>query len=81
MKQVLVIFPEELAKELDKYPNKSETLREAFRIYNGHITTDTVAGLRQSYKGLQKYMEGKFEYYDSVFNQLEKLINMLETRM
>jgi len=81
MKKLLLTLDDEMAKELAKYPNQSEVLREAFRIYKLDISTDTVAGMRKSYDLLKKYMETKFEYYDHVFSQLEKLIAMLETRM
>lgn len=81
MKKLLLTLDDDMAKELAKYPNRSETLREAFRIYNGHISTDTVVGLRASYKQLWNLMEGKFEVYDAAFARLDKLISVLETRM
>lgn len=81
MKKVLVVLTDDLAKELAKSPNMSHTVREALKVYNGDISTDTIQGLRESYKNLQEYMETKFNYYDLVFKDLEKLINVLETRM
>ena len=81
MRKLLVTLDDYSDKELAKYPNQSETLREAFRIYNGDISTDTIVGLKQSYKNFQKFMEEKFEYYDRTFAKLEKLISYLETRM
>lgn len=81
MKKLLLTLDDDMAKELAKYPNRSETLREAFRIYNGHISTDTIAGLRVSYKQLRDFMEEKFEIYDVAFARLDKLISVLETRM
>lgn len=81
MRKLLVTLDDDLDKVLSKFPNQNETVREALRLYNGDIRTDTIAGLRQSYKVLLEYMQSKHEYYDTVFIQLEKLINMLETRM
>lgn len=81
MRKLLVSLDDYCDKELAKYPNQSETLRESFRIYNGNISTDTLSGMRQSYKDLRSFMDSKFQYYDSVFAQLEKLISVLETRM
>lgn len=81
MRKLLVTLDDELDKELAKYPNQNETVREALRLYNGDIGTDTIAGLRESYKLLRSFMEGKFETYDYSFKQLDKLINALETRM
>ncbi len=81
MRKLLLTLDDDMSKELAKYPNQSEVLREAFRIYKLDISTDTVAGMRKSFTVLKKYMESKFEYYDRVFADLEKLINILETRM
>jgi len=81
MKKMLITFTDEQAKELAKHPNMSEAVRNAVDIYNEHISTDTVEGLRLSYKQLQLFMEGKFESYDYSFKQLDKLINVLESRM
>ncbi len=78
---MLITFTDEQAKELAKHPNMSEAVRNAVDIYNEHISTDTVEGLRLSYKQLQLFMEGKFESYDYSFKQLDKLINVLESRM
>lgn len=78
---MLITFTNEQAEELAKYPNMSEAVRNAVNIYNEHISTDTITGLKKSYEILGKYMKSKFEYYDKVFADLEKLINMLETRM
>jgi Arc/MetJ-type ribon-helix-helix transcriptional regulator len=81
MKKLLVVLDDELSKELDKYPNKSQVVREALKIYNGHISTDTVAGLRQSYKSLQDNINSRFDYYDECFARMDQLISVLETRM
>jgi hypothetical protein len=81
MKQLLVLIPDEMSKVLNTYPNKSQVVREALDIYNEHISTDTIQGLRKSYTLLSNKLDSKFEYYDYVFKQLEKLISMLETRM
>ena len=72
---------DDLDKVLAKYPNQNETVREALRLYNGDITTDTIQGLQRSYKILLDYMKQKHEYYDTVFQRLDKLISVLETRM
>lgn len=81
MKKLLVTLDDELSKELEKYPNKSQAIREALKIYNGHISTDTVEGLRESYKQLQAFMADKFAVYDESFSRMDKLIEYIETRM
>ena len=81
MKKILITLDDNLAKELAKERNMSEAVRNALKVYNNDISTDTLAGIRDSYKGLQKYMEEKHEYYDQVFARLDKLISVLETRM
>ena len=81
MKKLLVVLDDELAKELEKYPNKSQAVREALKIYNEHISTDTIEGLRQSYKSLQQNINSRFDYYDECFSRMDNLISVLETRM
>lgn len=81
MKKLLVTLDDDLAKELDKFPNKSQIVREALKIYNEHISTDTVEGLRQSYDILRKFMGEKFEVYDESFRRMDKLIEYIESRM
>lgn len=81
MRKLLVTLDDDLSKELAKYPNQGQIVREALKLYNGDITTDTIAGLRQSYANLLSYTKTKHQYYDRVFGQLEKLISMLETRL
>jgi hypothetical protein len=81
MRKLLVTLDDDLDKVLAKYPNQNETVREALRLYNGDITTDTIQGLQRSYKILLDYMKQKHEYYDTVFQRLDKLISVLETRM
>lgn len=48
MKRILVTIDDELYKELSTYPNKSGTLREAFRVYNSYMATDNLAGVMRS---------------------------------
>lgn len=81
MRKLLITLDDEMDKVLAQYPNQNQIVREALRLYNGDITTDTIAGLRQSYKNLLEYTKSKHEYYDQVFGRLDKLISMLETRM
>ncbi len=81
MKKLLITFTDEQAKELAKRPNMSEAVRNAVDIYNEHISTDTVAGLRQSYAVLLKRIDQRFDVHDESFAKLDKLISYLETRM
>jgi uncharacterized protein YdcH (DUF465 family) len=81
MKKLLVTLDDDMAKVLDKYPNKSQVIREALKIYNEHISTDTIEGLRMSYKHLLKNMDEHFNHYDECFERMDKLISVLETRM
>lgn len=81
MKELLLKLTDKQFKELNKYPNKSQAIRNAIDIYNEHISTDTIQGLQKSYSQLTKYMQTKFEYYDEAFARMDKLISVLETRM
>ena len=78
---VHVWIEDEQAKELKKHPNISEAIRNAIDLYNEHITTDTVKGLRVSYMTLLKRIDERFDMYDEKFERMDKLISMLETRM
>jgi len=81
VRKLLITLDDELDPWLAGQANQNQTVRNALLIYKGDISTDTVAGLRQSYKVLRAYMEDKFENYDQVFARLDKLISVLETRM
>lgn len=82
MKTINVVLDDDTAKELAKYPNMSATLREAFRLYDGHISTDTLAGMREAFRRLQtdmKEMEQRFidqyELVEKLYNRVEELTN------
>lgn len=81
MRRLNITLDDETDHLLAQHLNQAEVVREAIRMYHGGITTETLSGLRVSYKQLRRFMEEKFEYYDKVFNDLEKLIGILETRM
>lgn len=57
MKALLIKFDDETAKELAKFPNMSQTVRDATKLYIEHISTDTVEGLRASYKLISKQLK------------------------
>lgn len=54
MKTKIVVLTDELAKELESYPNQSEVIRNALQLYNGHITPEVVTGLRLAYEKINK---------------------------
>lgn len=81
MRKLLITLDDELDKELAKYPNQNEIVREALRLYKLDISTDTVAGLRVSYKQLLKIIDERFSFYDEKFERMDKLLSYLETRM
>jgi hypothetical protein len=81
MRKLLLTLDDDMDKELAKYPNQSEILREAFRIYKLDISTDTVAGMRKSYTVLKKFMEERFDVYDQSFKRMDRLIQDLENRI
>lgn len=81
MKRVLIVLSDEQYKVLKQSPNMSDTVRKALDIYNEHITTDTVQGLRQSYAVLLKSFDERFAVYDLAFERMDKLIGVLEARM
>jgi hypothetical protein len=58
MKKKIIVFTDEQAKELEKYPNQSETVRNAFEVYNGHITPEVIKGLQEGYKRIHQRLIG-----------------------
>jgi Arc/MetJ-type ribon-helix-helix transcriptional regulator len=52
MKIKSIVLTDELAKELESYPNQSEVIRTALQLYNGHITPEVLNGLRLAYEKL-----------------------------
>lgn len=81
MRKLLITLDDELDKELAQYPNQNEIVREALRLYKLDISTDTIAGLRASYKQLLKVMDERFTFYDAKFDRLDKLLSYLEAKM
>jgi hypothetical protein len=58
MKKKIIVFTDEQAKELGKYPNQSDTIRNAFEVYNGHITPEVIKGLRLAYIKINERLAG-----------------------
>lgn len=58
MKKLLVVLDDELAKELKSYPNQSEVVRNALRVYIGHITPEVIKGLQVAYGKIHERLAG-----------------------
>ncbi len=54
MKIKSIVLTDDLAKELESYPNQSEVIRNALQLYNGHITPEVLTGLRVAYKNINE---------------------------
>ena len=50
MKKLLVTLDEDTANLLSKQSNMSAYIRQALKVYNEDISTDTIVGLREAYK-------------------------------
>lgn len=46
----LIVFDDDTAHLLEDFPNQSQVVREATKLYIEHILPDTVEGMRTSYK-------------------------------
>jgi len=69
MKKILVAFDDDTAKVLAKYPNQSEIIREATKLYIEHISTGKIEAIAASYKILVKLMkevDSKVDYLASI---------------
>lgn len=50
MKMVHIKLDDDLANLLERYPNKSEIIRQSLKMYIESIPTDTVESMKASYK-------------------------------
>lgn len=68
MKKILIILDEESSKVLEKFPNMSQTVRTALKVYNEHISTD-------------EKINKKLEEFEAIFERLDRIASELESRM
>lgn len=71
MKNKLVSLPDELAKELEAFPNQNEIIRESLRLYIQHIDSNKLQGLQAAYKIIKL----KLDEMDSKLDYLAKKID------
>ena len=58
MKRILITIDEKTANLLEGSPNRSETVRQALKVYHEDISTDTLAGMRKAFRiSLEKQEE------------------------
>ena len=50
MKKKIITLDNTLAKELESYPNQSEIVREALRVYMEYISPEVIVNLRKTFK-------------------------------
>lgn len=65
MKKKLITLDEETCKVLERYPNQSQVMREAIKLYSMDISLPTITGLLASYKQmitLQREINSKLDY-------------------
>lgn len=77
MKRMLITLDEETANLLDKKVNKSQAVRDALRVYNEDISTDTLEGMRQAFRITHK----KLEELETQIVYLSELIEKLNGRV
>lgn len=73
----MVTLDTDMDKELAKYPNQAETLRQAFKLYHGNITTDTVDGMRAAFIKLQNSMQEMENRFIEQYEVIEKVYNLI----
>lgn len=72
MKQLHIVISEEMAKELDTFPNKSDVVREAITMYNEGTRTDTLKSIRLAFKKMSDDMLALDEKLDKLLAKLEE---------
>lgn len=73
MKQLHIIISDEMAKELDTFPNKSDIVREAISMYNEGTRTDTLKSIRIAFKKMSEDMLLLDEKLERLLAKLEEL--------
>lgn len=72
MKQLHIVISDEMAKELDTFPNKSDVVREAIIMYNEGTRTDTLKSIRLAFKKMSDDMLALDEKLDKLLAKLEE---------
>ena len=75
MKKLLIAFDDETANLLSKEINMSEVVRKATQLYIEHISTDTIDGIRTSYKIIAKKLQDIDSKIDYLARKLWVAIN------
>lgn len=75
MKRISITVDEETINLLAGKVNKSEMIRQALKVYNGDISTDTLAGMREAFRKLQQSQQ---EMEQSINEQLQYVTEMVE---
>lgn len=71
MNRFIFELDEESAKVLEGQKNKAQIVRNALSLYNSDITTDSIQGLRESYRKILKEQEKTNKILLSVSEALE----------
>lgn len=58
MKKKIVVLTDEQFKELSKYPNQSDIIRQALDVYMTSISPEMLNGMRMTYKKIQQQLAG-----------------------
>jgi hypothetical protein len=88
MKRIIITIDDETAKVLAREKNQSAAVRDALKVYQSDVPTDTIGAMRTAFTALRKKQEDhekmladRFAVFDESFARLDKLVSYLETRM
>ena len=71
MKKLLVVLDDETANLLAHKKNKSEFVRESIKYMSMDISTDTLEGMRLSYKAIAKKLNDMDEKLDYISKRVQ----------
>lgn len=57
MKTLNIVFDDDTAKVLAKYPNKSQMVRDAVKLYDNDVTTETKEGILAMFRIIIKRLD------------------------
>lgn len=78
MRKLLVTIDDELEPLLAKFPNQGGIMREATKLYIGHILPETADGLRTSYEIVGKRLEAVNDKINDINQKLDYLASKVQ---
>ena len=80
MTRLMITLDEESANLLDGKKNKAHIVREAIKLYNGSITTDTLDGIRAAFLQIRQEQEKQHEELTNMLFEMNEKLDTIVRR-